>query len=411
MIKLALALVLAVLPTVASGQFVGVSPRRNDAEPRVFLMRTENLTDARQRVLAGDRRLQAAYAALDQQAKAAMRVGPFAVTDKRRTAPSGDKHDYVSLGPYWWPDSTKPGGLPYVQRDGQVNPENRLDSDSPHFLKFVDAVETLALAGWFTRNDDYTRRAALLIRTWFLAPATRMNPNLLYAQGIPGITDGRGIGIIDTRDIARVIDAIGLVATTPYWTDRDEREMQAWCKSFLTWLTTHPYGIDERDAANNHGVWYDAQIAALALYVRDVPLAQRTIAQSAAQRFTAQVRPDGEMPLETARTRPLHYTLFTLEPFERLAELGRHVGVDFWRWQSPSGATLLGAAQWVARYADATVARPKADVMPVAPDEFLLPLRRAVQVFGDPVTAAAIGKLPADVVEADRSRLLYPDVP
>jgi hypothetical protein len=400
------------VPTTARAQYVSVMPRRaEDDEPRLFLVRAENLVDARHRVRAGDKRLRAAYDALDREARDAMRVGPFSVMDKRRTAPSGDKHDYVSFAPYWWPDSTKPGGLPYVQRDGVVNPESRLDSDSPAFEKMATTVETLALASWFTGNEAYAQRAELLIRTWFLDRKTRMNPNLNYAQAIPGVTEGRGIGIIDTRDIARVIDAVGLIEATRSWTDADHREMLAWCRDFLAWLLTSKNGGEERAAKNNHGTWYDAQTAALAMFVGDTALARRTVSQSVPQRFAAQVLASGEHPQESARTRPLHYTLFDLEPFERLAEIGRHVGVDFWRWTAPNGATLQQSARFVAQFTDSTKHMPTPDVTPVRPEEFLLPLRRAVQVFGDPVVAAAIERLPRNVVEADRSRLLYPDVP
>ena len=45
------------------------------------------------------------------------------VMDKERTAPSGDKHDYYSIGRYFWPDDAKSDGLPWVRRDGQVNPD------------------------------------------------------------------------------------------------------------------------------------------------------------------------------------------------------------------------------------------------------------------------------------------------
>jgi hypothetical protein len=400
-------------PAAARAQFVGLAPRLRDSDdPRVFLLRGENLVDARSRARNGDKRLKAAYNALELQARGLLRAGPWSVMDKKRTAPSGDKHDYVSLAPYWWPDSTKPNGLPYVQRDGLVNPESRADTDHDAFGKMVDAVETLALASWFTGNAGYADRAAVLLRTWFLDRRTRMNPNLNYAQGIPGIVEGRGIGIIDTHDLPRVLDAIGLIETTTNsWTEQDQRGMVAWSREFLQWLQTSKNGTDERDAKNNHGTWYDAQLTAVALFVGDTALAQRTIAKSAAQRFAEQVLPSGEHPQESARTRPLHYTLFNLEPFERLAEAGRHVGVDLWRWQAPSGASLLQSTRWVAQFADTAVKMPKADVTPVDPSEFLLPLRRAVQVFGDPVIAAAIGKLPKDVVETDRSRLLYPDVP
>lgn len=411
-IWVACAALLAVVPNVSPAQDWSLPVRqRESGEPRVFLWRGENLVDARHRVRNGDRRLRAAFAQLERDANAAMRVGPFSVMDKRRTAPSGDKHDYVSAAPYWWPDSTKADGLPYVRRDGVVNPEARADSDSPRFGQMVQAVETLALASWFEGDPRYARRAAQLLRTWFLDERTRMNPHLQYAQGIPGVVAGRGIGIIDTRDMARVVDAVGLLGYTPAWTVDDQRAMVAWCRDYLRWLRESANGTAERDEQNNHGTWYDAQVAALALFVGDAALARETVSRSAARRFTAQVAPTGEQPLEAARTRPLHYTIFNLEPFERLAEIGRLVGVDFWRWKAPTGATLQQAARYVAQFADTSVQMPKADVTPVPPADFLLPLRRAVHALGDPVIAAAIGKLPPEVVEAHRSRLLYPDVP
>jgi hypothetical protein len=408
----ALGVAAAAVPGAAPAQYATVGPRAREAgEPRVFLWRGENLVDARHRARGGDRRLRAAFAALERDAKAAMRVGPFSVVDKSRAAPSGDKHDYVSSAPYWWPDSTKADGLPYVRRDGVVNPEARADSDSPRFGQMVGAVETLALASWFGGDVAHARRAALLLRTWFLDPKTRMNPHLQYAQGIPGVVEGRGLGIIDTRDMARVVDAVGLLAFTTAWTIDDHRAMVAWCRDYLRWLRESAHGASERAEPNNHGTWYDAQVAALALFVGDEALARETVSRSAARRFATQVTAEGAQPLEAARTRPLHYTIFNLESFGRLAEIGRHVGVDFWRWQAPTGATLQQAARHVARYADSTVKMPNADVAPVPPAAFLLPLRRVVNALGDPVTAAAISKLPPDVVEADRSRLLYPDVP
>ena len=391
-------------------QFVAVGPRGDEA-PATYLIRADNLVDARRRLRAGDRRLQPAYEALIRDARAAMRVGPFSVMDKGRVGPSGDKHDYVSSGPYWWPDSTKPDGLPYVQRDGVVNPDSRRDSDSPRFAQMVDAVETLALAAWLADDEDYARRATRLLRTWFLDAKTRMNPHLRYGQGIPGIVDGRGIGLIDTRDLARVVDAVGLLETHRAWTDADQRGMLAWSRAYLTWMDTSANGRDEREAKNNHGTWYDAQAAALALFVGDTALARRTIAQQTTARLAAQIAPSGELPLESARTRPLHYTLFTLEPFERLAEYGRHVGVDLWRWEAPNGASMHRAASYVARWADSTVAPPKPDVTPVSRSEFVEPLRRAAAFYGDAALAAALDKLPAAVAATDRSRLYFPDAP
>ncbi len=53
------------------------------------------------------------------------------VMDKPILPPSGDKHDYMSMGPYWWPNPDTDDGLPYIRKDGLVNPErNRLDRNA-----------------------------------------------------------------------------------------------------------------------------------------------------------------------------------------------------------------------------------------------------------------------------------------
>ena len=50
------------------------------------------------------------------------------VMDKPMTPPSGDKHDYMSMGRYWWPNPATADGLPYIRKDGVVNPEiDKLD--------------------------------------------------------------------------------------------------------------------------------------------------------------------------------------------------------------------------------------------------------------------------------------------
>ena len=75
---------------------------------------------------------------------------------KKRTPPSGDKHDYMSLGSYWWPDPSKPDGLPYIRKEGQRNPETLTDEvDRYSMAKLLRNVESLGWAYYFSGKEKY----------------------------------------------------------------------------------------------------------------------------------------------------------------------------------------------------------------------------------------------------------------
>jgi hypothetical protein len=380
------------------------------AAPLVFVARGDELLRTRTRLRAGDSALAPAYAALLDDARQALAIPPQSVMQKHRVPESGDKHDYMSFAPYSWPDSTKPGGLPYINRDGQVNPDSRVDSDRLPFGRMSDAVETLALAYFLSDDESYAKHAALLLHTWFLDSATRMNPNLKYGQAIPGITVGRGIGLIDTRSLAQVVDAVALLRGSPSWTRADDAGMRAWARDFLTWMRTSPLGHDEERTKNNHGTWYDVQAASLALFAGDTAEARAAVARGR-DRIATQILPDGRQPEELRRTRSLSYSDFNADAHTRLAELARFVGVDLWHYRSPSGASLRAALLYLAPYADTATKWPGQQITPVDAPEFLGSLRRAAAPLADTALRTAIGRVAPGVRSADRSRLLYPDAP
>jgi hypothetical protein len=91
-----------------------------------------------------------------------------------------------------------------------------------------------------------------------------MRPHPRFGQAIPGVTEGRGIGILDTRELARIADAVALMRGAPGWSAADERGLREWARTYLTWLRTSEQGKDEADERNNHGMWYDAQLVGVA---------------------------------------------------------------------------------------------------------------------------------------------------
>jgi hypothetical protein len=290
-------------------------------------------------------------AALVREAELALKFGPVSVMDKAVVPPSGDKHDYMSQAPYWWPDSSKPNGLPYVRRDGERNPEIGRISDHDNLGRLVANVATLARAYESTRDERYASHAARLVRTWFIDPLTRMNPHLRFGQGIPGITEGRGIGIIETRDLPRLIDGVRRLQRSNAWTPSDESGLQSWMRGYLRWLVESEHGKEEGRNGNNHETWYDVQVAALALYTGEEGLAKRTL-EGVKGRIARQIEPDGRQPRELERTRSWDYSIFNLTAFFELAEMGDRLGVDLWNYRTPDGRSLRGAFQYLLPFAN-----------------------------------------------------------
>ena len=330
--------------------------------PHTFGLNAVGLVAARTQLAAGDERIAPSMALLRAEADHLLKLTPASVMDKTRTAASGDKHDYFSFAPYWWPNPKKADGLPYIRDDGRVNPDSKRGTDSGAFSRTCNAVETLGLAYWFTRDERYAQKAASLTRTWFLDAATRMNPSLEYAQAIPGINNGRGIGILEARHLSNLVDGLALIASSPAWSAADSTAMTAWLTTYYVWVTTSKNGREEAVAENNHGSWYDVQVVALALNLGRTADAKKILAQATTKRIQRQIEPDGRQPLELARTKSLDYSCFNLEALVRLACLGESVGIDLWSFSTPDGRNLRAALRLVAPYADPEKKWPKEDI-------------------------------------------------
>ena len=384
-----------------------VAPRPATRLPRVFLLDPWALADARDRAAKGDAALVPALARLRRDADTALKLTPPSVMDKKLVPPSGDKHDYMSFGPYWWPDPKKPDGLPYIRRDGKVNPA-RGTLDNVGLGKVCSAADTLALAFHYTRHQPYAAHAARLLRTWFLDPATRMNPNLNYGQAIPGRCTGRGIGIIDTTRLIRLVDAGGLLAGSEAWTDSDQKALVAWFRSYLTWLRTSKHGKAEDRTSNNHATWYDVQVVSFALFVGDDATARTVVERAPTRRIATQIQPDGRQPRELARTKSFDYSTMNLAGFFDLATLAQHAGLDLWNFTTPDGRGIRKALDWLLPFATGEQPWRHKQLGKLRSSRILPLLRRAAIACREPRYEQAIAKIPDTDPSDDRFQLLYP---
>ena len=235
-----------------------------------------------------------------------------------------------------------------------------------------------------------------------------MNPNLNFGQAIPGRTQGRGIGIIDTTRLIRIVDAVGLIQNSPSWTAKDQKQMAARFDAKLIGLRTSKPGKYEDRTKNNHATWYDAQVASFAMFVGKDGLAKQVLETVKKRRIDTQIAPDGRQRHELARTKSFGYSAGNLDGFFTLASLGERVGVDLWHYQSAEGRSIRKALDFLAPYADPHKKWPYKQISTLKRSRLFSLLRRGTIVYDDPEYEALIRKLPQSDIDANRVHLLYP---
>jgi len=323
-------------------------PETEPEESPFFYLDGEALQEARRRIAEQDTALLPAYRALLLEAGQKLREGSFSVMQKRKTPPSGDKHDFLTLSPYFWPNPWTSSGRPYYFWDGRINPQaENEDYDRKSLFGMLRAVEPLALAYYLGGNEDYAKHAARLLRAWYLDADTAMNPHLRFAQEVPGWKEGLSLGLIRGVEMVRTLDAARMIEGSPSWTQGDRRALKKWFRQYLNWVVSHPFGIQEYQKKNNHGTWFDAQAGALALYVGDTENAARLLERSKIVRIDRQITKDGEQPYELMRSRSFEYCILNLRGLFAAAMVGDKVGVDLWHHAGPQGQSIRVALDWL----------------------------------------------------------------
>ena len=316
-----------------------------------FLWNGAHLLQVKEFLKAKDSPYAEAFRGLESSAKSMLQGKDVSVMDKKHVPASGSKHDYASLSRYFWPDSSKPDGLPYISRDGVSNPELK-EYDRETLDRMSRRVQTLTLA-WFLGGDTtFAEDAVRQVRIWFIEDSTRMNPNMNFAQMIPGRNHGKGypFGVLDGYSFVQMMDALTLLESYEGYKPADRAAMKKWFSEYVQWLTTSEQGIAESNAKNNHGTTYDTQLLAYSLYTGDRKTAERLIAHFAERHILKQIEKDGRQPEELKRTLAFHYSWYNLSHMLDFYTIARNSGLDIRKATEIQGRSFYKALDFLAGY-------------------------------------------------------------
>ena len=273
---------------------------------------------------------------------------PETITAVKASRSGGGLLDYFSEGDYWWPDPKNADG-PYIRRDGESNPAN-FTAHRELLIRLSIQMPALTAAWLLTKKRVFADHAVAHLRAWFIYPATRMNPNLQYAQAIHGVATGRSIGIIDTVHLVEVAQASLILERTGAISTTDQQATHAWFSEYLNWMTTSDRGRQERDEKNNHGTSWLLQAAGFASYAGNGSVLDDCRERLLQELLPGQLAANGSFPLELARTKPYSYSLFNLDILGMSAHVLSNRREDIWTRELPDSRSLEAAFRFMAPY-------------------------------------------------------------
>lgn len=247
--------------------------------------------------------------------------GQVVVTAKRKTfAPN--KHYYCSIGPYWWPDPDNSGK--YINRDGQVNPEQS-QYDRKKLSLLAKRCQELGRAFYLSEDTTYYNAFIGQLRAWFIDENTYMYPNFEYAQVIPGQRNnqGRSTGLIDAYDFNTVIESIRLVNRVKQIDKPTVEALQQWFGDFANWAE-RIHGRTMRKSLQNISLAYDVTMANMYQFSGDEKRAKEIVDAFSAIRLDKQIMDDGSQPAELKRTKAFSYSMFNLMHIIDMCYLARY---------------------------------------------------------------------------------------
>lgn len=221
-----------------------------------------------------------------------------------------DTHNYVSLATYFWPNPDTEGGLPWIEKDGQRNPECD-NYDLPKLQKLAESLRHLVMSYALDPQDEKYDTFTNLVYNWFINQDTRMYPNFRYCQIGPGTNSNEGINSFESYFLLEVFEAIAYMNSLKPLPVLFLPSLKRWVADLVEFLETSPQGKFENNIANNHSIMYDTGLIFFKLWA-DRKLDTDTVSRLY-KRIDTQIASNGSQPEELKRNQGFKYSVYNLD--------------------------------------------------------------------------------------------------
>src|SRR4051812_3538665 len=148
-------------------------------------------------------------------------------------------------------------------------------------------------------------------------------------------------------------------------------------------MRSSKHGHEEAAAKNNHGTYYDIQVASFALFLGKNDLARAVVQEAKTKRIAVQIEPDGRQPLELVRTKAWSYSIGNLSGLMSLARLGEQLDVDLWNYATTDGRGIRAALDFLIPFGVGTSKWPYKQIGGFSREAIYPLVRRAAAKYPD----------------------------
>lgn len=325
------------------------------SKTKLIYLDQERLAKVKRLIAQKDSFFTEAYQQLITEANLELEKKTDPVTNKTQLPASGNKHDYLSIAPYRWPNPATATGFPWILKDGQINPMTTgSDTDHSRLNNLFNSLDQLAMAYYFSDESKYANKLKTILNVWFINKDTKVNPNVNHGQAVPGEVDGRRAGMITWSRFATVITAIQILDAKKLVSKKEMKQFNLWISDYYTWLKTSKMGVENDNGNQNHSTNYDYQMVGIARYLGLNDEAKSRVEAAKSKRIAVQIDPEGKQPFELGRTKSVHYCSMNLRIMTFVAEIGRPLGVDLWNFSTPDSRSMKKAFDYLRPFAEGT---------------------------------------------------------